>query len=582
MHPDEGMLPLEVFRITEEERAFFEDRLGPFNNYVNDPNSSKAKVAKICSAACSALVAVNNADDDRRSHLTDATNVWPRWFPTRIRFHVHDMPSEAGWGPGRHAVVWVVGSNNLIQVKVVHVEPDSPARRLDVTAEAFRWSNLALQRAFTAHGTDIGIGHTAGICVRLVKTSASSDPVYELVSLSSMFENLQTDSIGHQVINLAFGCPRPNADQPLQLRDPPNLPQVDWTFSVQQQMIVLTQDQKEAVRLGCSNEPIVGIQAAFGTGKTLIGSLIAALSSDTPNTTVIVTTCTNAAVDQFTDTPDFSHLRVVRHISDSAAADNRTPTDADLGKILKTLGDTFYDQLDFDERVVCADFRDHRQLLEDYLAHHKRVPEMSDGEREQFEIAEEYVSTTLRRMIRIIFKVYRPSVICMTTASLLNSTASRTGIFTLYIPSFRTIIGDEGSQIPEPALLAIAARFQVARHIYIGDEHQLAPHAKCPHASNPVLHGARGVMTTLSHAPGVPVAPLVTTFRAHPTLIEIPNTIAYSGTLVSGTLAEARTLLLNSRIRFPSPGVPFTFIHMEDTSVQAISKSHYNTVEGTV
>ncbi|XGW28371.1 hypothetical protein V3C99_008276 [Haemonchus contortus] len=255
MHPDEGMLPLEVFRITEEERAFFEDRLGPFNNYVNDPNSSKAKVAKICSAACSALVAVNNADDDRRSHLTDATNVWPRWFPTRIRFHIHDMPSEAGWGPGRHAVVWVVGSNNLIQVKVVYVEPDTPARRLDVTAEAFRWSHRALQRAFTAHGTDIGIGHTAGICVRLVKTSASSDPVYELVSRSSMFENLQTDSIGHQVINLAFGCPRPNADQPRQLRDPPNLPQVDWTFSVQQQMVVLTQDQKEAVRLGFPTNP---------------------------------------------------------------------------------------------------------------------------------------------------------------------------------------------------------------------------------------------------------------------------------------------------------------------------------------
>ncbi|VDO31660.1 unnamed protein product [Haemonchus placei] len=205
--------------------------------------------------------------------------------------------------------------------------------------------------------------------------------VYELVSRSSMFENLQTDSIGHQVIDLVFGRPRPNADQPLQLRDPPNLPQVDWTFSVQQQMVVLTPDQKEAVRLGCSNEPIVGIQADFGTGKTLIGSIIAALSSDTPKTTVIVTTTTNAAVAQFFDTllspDDFSHRRVVRHISDSAAADNRTPTDADLSKILKTLGDTFYNQLDFDERVICADFRNHRQLLEDYLAHPERVPEMS-------------------------------------------------------------------------------------------------------------------------------------------------------------------------------------------------------------
>uniref|UniRef100_A0A7I4YUZ0 AAA_11 domain-containing protein n=1 Tax=Haemonchus contortus TaxID=6289 RepID=A0A7I4YUZ0_HAECO len=93
-----------------------------------------------------------------------------------------------------------------------------------------------------------------------------------------------------------------------------------------------------------SNEPIIGIQTAFGTSKTLIGSLIADLSSDTPNTIVIVTTSTNATVAQFTTTllslDDFLHLRVVHHISDSTAADNCIPTDADLSKI-ETLGDTF-------------------------------------------------------------------------------------------------------------------------------------------------------------------------------------------------------------------------------------------------
>nr|CDJ87113.1 unnamed protein product [Haemonchus contortus] len=227
--------------------------------------------------------------------------------------------------------------------------------------------------------------------------------------------------------------------------------------------VTLTEDQKDAVRVGSGRLPIVAIQAAYGTGKTLVGALIAALSSQTPDTTVIVTTSTNAAVAQFAETllslGDFPNLNVVRHISDTAASSNLTPTAVDLNKVLKGLGAAFGHLLDAEDREACQRFTQCRQLLEDYLENPDRVPEMSDDDKEEYEIAEQFVSQTIKRMVRILFTVNPPSVLCLTTSSLLNSTGSR-GIFSQYVTNFKVIIGDEDSQIPEPALLTIAARLQ--------------------------------------------------------------------------------------------------------------------------
>ncbi|WKX96320.1 hypothetical protein Q1695_012625 [Nippostrongylus brasiliensis] len=36
--------------------------------------------------------------------------------------------------------------------------------------------------------------------------------------------------------------------------------------------ISLTEDQRQAVALGLSDYPVVGIQAGFGTGRTMIGA----------------------------------------------------------------------------------------------------------------------------------------------------------------------------------------------------------------------------------------------------------------------------------------------------------------------
>ncbi|XGW20485.1 hypothetical protein V3C99_003911 [Haemonchus contortus] len=203
---------------------------------------------------------------------------------------------------------------------------------------------------------------------------------------------------------------------------------------------------------------------------------------------------------------------------------------------------------------------------------------MSEEDQHEYEIAERSVSQSIEKMVKLMFRVRRPAILCLTTASLLNTTDPSNGLFRRHSSTFGTIIGDEASQIPEPALVAIASRIPEAKQRHIGDIHQLEPHARCQRNSNPAIFGARSVMSVLVGAAAVPVSPLVTTFRAHPALNALPNLVAYDGTLLNGTGPESRQLLL-SAMHFPTPEVPFMFLNIAGKSTKAASKSHFNTDE---
>ncbi|VDO91763.1 unnamed protein product [Heligmosomoides polygyrus] len=97
-----------------------------------------------------------------------------------------------------------------------------------------------------------------------------------------------------------------------------------------------------------------------------------------------------------------------------------------------------------------------------------------------------------------------------------------------FLADVKTVIAGEVSQTPEPAMVAIATRLPQARHIYIGDIHQLEPHVRCSRSSNPARFGARGVMELLLEK-GIPSAPLNTTFRCHPDLLELRTSSAITG-----------------------------------------------------
>ncbi|EPB65506.1 hypothetical protein ANCCEY_15430 [Ancylostoma ceylanicum] len=84
----------------------------------------------------------------------------------------------------------------------------------------------------------------------------------------------------------------------------------------------------------------------------------------------------------------------------------------------------------------------------------------------------------------------------------------------------------------------------------------------------------------LTASANISIAPLVTTFRAHPSFNELPNRLTYGRTLVSGADEAERCLLLDL-FEFPDRNLPFLFVDVAGTSQGAVTKSHRNEVEAT-
>uniref|UniRef100_A0A7I4YXQ2 AAA_12 domain-containing protein n=1 Tax=Haemonchus contortus TaxID=6289 RepID=A0A7I4YXQ2_HAECO len=323
----------------------------------------------------------------------------------------------------------------------------------------------------------------------------------------------------------------------------------------------LRPDQARAVEMSTGTHPIFAIQAAYGTGKTVIGAFIAARLS-VPGELVIATATTNVAIAQFIETllrlDEFSHLPILRFVADSALQEGVPRTPVDLHTTLQSLLSRYFNRLHPQEIRRMRRYTRGRRLLEQLLFHPEQLSRLSEEEREEYRIAEMCNSEATERAIAILLRLQFPAVLCITTSSLLNSTREG-GLFHELLSSCRTIIADEASQIPEPVFVAMVTRFPQACHIYIGDVHQLQPHLRCPRSALAARLGGRGVMSLLLSR-NIPLAPLVTTFRAHPALVHLSNTLVYDGTLESGTPAHRRNDLI-LRLSLPNPRVPFVLVN---------------------
>lgn len=214
-----------------------------------------------------------------------------------------------------------------------------------------------------------------------------------------------------------------------------------------------------------------------------------------------------------------------------------------------------------------------RRLVEETIFRPGCEPQFSEEERERYRIAERENSDATEKAVSIMFRVRRPRILCMTMTSLLNSTRPG-GIFSKYLTEAQVIICDEASQVPEPAFVAVTSWFPNARMVVIGDSHQLQPHIRCLRSSAAAQYGARGTMDLLL-SKDIPVASMITTFRAHPALNDLPNLLFYEEQLVSGATANQRQLLIN-HLRLPNPQVPFLFVNVKGTSVRSDGGSHSN------
>ncbi|VDL80595.1 unnamed protein product [Nippostrongylus brasiliensis] len=267
--------------------------------------------------------------------------------------------------------------------------------------------------------------------------------------------------------------------------------------------------------------------AAFGTGKTVIGACIAALLVQRGHR-IVITASTNVAVAQITETilgVDLAAgMPLCRFVAETVQYDESVPrTAVDMNEVLKSFADRFRKVLSDALLNTCERYRRGRILVDDH--HRNRIPagrSLTPLEREELLVAERDVSDLMEDMVAIMFRWYCPDILLITTSSLLNTTSAG-GIFRDYLGEFDILLCDEASQVPEPVFAAMLSRLPQARHIYIGDLHQLEPFARCSRSTSAALLGARSMIDVLTRARAVPAASLITTFRAHPGLIDLPN-----------------------------------------------------------
>ncbi|WKX95926.1 hypothetical protein Q1695_012408 [Nippostrongylus brasiliensis] len=255
-----------------------------------------------------------------------------------------------------------------------------------------------------------------------------------------------------------------------------------------------------AIRLSDGRCPSVGIQAAFGTGKTVVGAIIAAQAASKAKGVLRGLYQSRAAA------LCLGHSAQGRRTSNSV-------------RYLKRLHIEFAAQLTPAELELYSQFARGRALLERALFDPDSTLNLSEDQREEFRIAEKEIPKITSEVVTLMFNVRNPSTVCLTTAALLNAT-DKDGMFHSVSPQYKTIIGDEASQIPEPALVAMATRLCHARHVYIEDIYQLEQHVRCPRTSLAARLGARVVMDILVEK-RIPIASLTTTFTCHPFLMAL-------------------------------------------------------------
>ncbi|WKY01903.1 hypothetical protein Q1695_015706 [Nippostrongylus brasiliensis] len=201
----------------------------------------------------------------------------------------------------------------------------------------------------------------------------------------------------------------------------------------------------------CPSAHLVAIQAANGTGETVVGALIAArLATADPDRLVVAAAMTNGAIAQFSESvlrlSEYRYLNSLYFITDTALVDGTPTTPIDLHSKLNRLAMDYHDQMGLVEYNTCCRYALGRRLLEEALFRLELTAQLTDKEREEYRIAERENPETTTKAFRIMYCVRRSNIVYITTASLLNSTAS-SDCWVPYSKSCDVIICDEASQI---------------------------------------------------------------------------------------------------------------------------------------
>ncbi|XGW09755.1 hypothetical protein V3C99_011768 [Haemonchus contortus] len=576
-HPQEGLLPLKIFEISREDREWIDDRIGKFMNYSKDPHSAHTKMTQLFNVAVSFLFAIEEMNDDKSTRRVTATVLSTSAFPVRFLFKLNPS-TESGWNPHRIAFLWIIGSGSVVSARVESIESNYYDGTFSVQLVALPRFHHSLIRAISRYSWKEKGSLFVEMCVKLDRLSVSTFPILHIVSQYKLFDNISRNSRcqAEQVLDAVYNNSSQHKFVDVRLPDERR----EERISLDGKLFELHPDQVDAIRLGCGKHPIVAIQGGYGTGKTLVAALIAAKCARQHKGFVVVLAVSNGAVAQITNTilglEKYKDLSVLRYVHETLCSEKNFSTGADMHNILKRLPDDYAEHLAPEDLRICLRFKERSELLEKYTSVSENASMPSTNEQRGCSLAVKELVNDLDTVFRLMFTLRTPDIICMTVSALLGATKEKDMIYN-YLQECHTIIGDNASHIPEPDFVAIANCLYNARHVYVGDIHQLRPHIHCDHDSLPVTLGARGLMEILIEK-HVPTTSMFTTFRTHPELAELPNELFYDYALIDGISGDERRLF-HDHIRCDNSDLPFLFVDIPDQSRLPRGGSHFNNDE---
>ncbi|WKY06181.1 hypothetical protein Q1695_006408 [Nippostrongylus brasiliensis] len=364
-------------------------------------------MSKIFGAACAAISSTHLSGDDRTTRLVDALVPSLAAFPIRLVFDLPNTSAETGWTAHRPVDVWIVDSLSILRLVIARVSYDFASRTLSVTLHSTVSCHRAIRRLVQQHGRLQDDAVRVSACIRLASLPAGTDPIFELLAEDEVFGTLTVhrECRANEIITALYD------HRYARLHDRPASRRGSSTMTVRlnDATVELCDDQVEAVQIGEGAAPLVAIQAAYGTGKTVVGALIAArLAAADPNRLVVATATTNGAIAQFSESilrlTEYRHLHSLRFVTDTALMDGTPSTSVDLHNVLGRLATDYRDRLDLAEYNACRNYALGRRLVEEALFHPELTAQLSDEEREEYRIAERENPEATTEAFRIMFQ----------------------------------------------------------------------------------------------------------------------------------------------------------------------------------
>ncbi|WKX91082.1 hypothetical protein Q1695_009709 [Nippostrongylus brasiliensis] len=360
-------------------------------------------------ASCAALSCTKLLNDDKTTRLVDASVPSLSSFPIRLVFELPNASADMGWNAHRPVDVWIVDSNTVLRMVIAQASYRFETRTLHVTLHTTISCHEHMRNLIDRFGRLQQRAVRVSACVRLGRLPIGTDPLFELLAEEEVFGTLHPsrDCRANAILNRLYDHRQAGANPDVAV--PAQVPPAPMSVRLDNVPIDLRADQIHAVQMGDIDTPILAIQAAFGTGKTVVGALIAArLATADPEAIIVAMATTNGAVAQFTDTllrlTDYRHLNVLRFVSDSALSDGCPQTAVDLHNILRQLPRDYRDQLSEAEFHTCQNYASCRQLVEIALFHPEQTMYLTEDQREDYRIAERENPEATEEAVEIMFR----------------------------------------------------------------------------------------------------------------------------------------------------------------------------------